>query len=180
MSAARKGMPQSVLGLFTGPEDAVRAVDDLRRAGFDQKDLSVISGTPYPEGTFGLERPPSKIPFFSFGGAILGIIVGFSLAAGTAVLYPIYTGGKPIVALPPVGIVTYEMMMLGALVFTVLGFLISARIPTIKPHLWDVCISEGCLGVLVHAWTTDQAETAADSLRKAGAEDVRRFREATL
>jgi hypothetical protein len=170
----------SVLGLFGEPESVVRAVDRLRRDGIKHQDISVISGTPYPEGTFGLERPPSKVPWFTFTGAIVGLVVGFAVAGGTALLYPIITSHMSIVALPPVGIITYEVMMLGALVATVVGMLVSARLPSVRPHLWDVCISEGCLGVLVQGKSKDDVTRAEDSLRQSGAADVRHFRERSI
>ncbi len=50
------------------------------------------------------------------------------MAAFSALLYPINTGGMPIVARLPAGIVAYESMMLLAVLFTLAGMLREARL----------------------------------------------------
>ena len=66
-------------------------------------------------------------------GAFLGIVAGFGLASGTASLYPMNTGGMPIVSLLPVGIVTYETMMMFAVLFSLAGLLLEARLLRKRP-----------------------------------------------
>ena len=79
-----------------------------------------------------LGKKKSAIKRFTFFGAILGGIAGFTLAAGTAVLYLHPTGGRPIIPFPPFLIITYEMTILFGILATVIGFLISARLPAIR------------------------------------------------
>ncbi len=67
----------------------------------------------------------------------------FCLAAGTAWVYPVQTGDKPIIALYPTGIVTYEMTMLFALVGTMVGMFLEMRLPALKKRLYDPAISRG-------------------------------------
>jgi Protein of unknown function (DUF3341) len=67
-------------------------------------------------------------------GAVLGIAAGYGLAVATARLYPINTGGMPIVSPLPVGIVTYEMMMLIAILFTLAGMLWEGKLLRKQPR----------------------------------------------
>ena len=54
------------------------------------------------------------------------------LAAGTAWLYPVQTGDKPIISLFPTGIITYEFMMLCAMLGTMLGMFLEMGLPDLK------------------------------------------------
>jgi Alternative complex III, ActD subunit len=56
------------------------------------------------------------------------------LAVATARLYPINTGGMPIVSPLPVGIVTSEMMMLMAILFTLAGMLWEGKLLRKQPR----------------------------------------------
>ena len=70
-------------------------------------------------------------PFWPYGitiaAGLVGIAVGVFFAAGTAALYPLPTGGKPIIAAPVVGIISYETMMLLAVVVTFLTAIVRIR-----------------------------------------------------
>ena len=50
-------LPRSVLGLFTNVDIAADAMDALKEAGFVQSEYEVLTGTPYPDGTFGEAEP---------------------------------------------------------------------------------------------------------------------------
>jgi hypothetical protein len=91
----------------------------------------------------------------------------------TQMAYPLVTGGKPILSLPPMAIVTYEGTMLGAILFTVLGIIFESRLPNLKPSLYDDRITQGHIGVLV---SCDEGQVGAveQALTQAGAVDVKR------
>ena len=69
----------------------------------------------------------------------------------TQVAYPLVTGGKPILSLPPMAIVCYEGTMLGAILFTVIGIVFESRLPKFKLGLYDNRITQGFIGLLVNA-----------------------------
>ena len=48
---------KSVLGLYTEEDSAADALDNLRDAGFEEGEYELLTGTPYPEGTFGEAEP---------------------------------------------------------------------------------------------------------------------------
>jgi hypothetical protein len=110
-----------------------------------------------------------------FGG-IFGGLAGFTMAAGTAVLYLHPTGGRPIITFPPFLIITYEMTILFGILFTVLGFLISARFPAFRERVY---VPEAAVDrIAVYVACDDQGYRRAESiLREAGAGDIRRIEE---
>ena len=164
---------RSVLGLFKEPGAAARAVEGLQAAGFGDNEYEVLSGTPYPEGAFGEKPIKHRLYVFPFIGAISGLSVAFLLTVGTQVSNPMVTGGKPIFSLPPMAIVAYEGMMLGAIIFTVLGIIFESRLPRPVLGLYDRRISEGFIGVLVTC-PEDRLGAAEKWLQEAGPVDIRR------
>ena len=105
---------ESVLGLFKDPDSVANALDGLRAANFDGLDLKVLADTPYPEGAFGEEHEGHRLYVFPFIGAICGLTVGILLTIGTQLAYPMVTGGKPVLSIPPIVHILYEGTMLGA------------------------------------------------------------------
>ncbi len=162
---------QHLLGLYTDPAAVADGVDALRAAGFTDANFDILSGTPYPEGAFGEGHTPHRLFVFPFVGAACGFAVAILLTVGTQISYPLVTGGKPILSIPPMVIVTYEGTMLGAILMTVVGILFESRVPRVPLGLYDRRISEGHLGLLVSADETTIAR-ATEALRTTGAEEV--------
>src|SRR5579883_3460385 len=162
----------AVLGLFERPDDVAAALDRLRAAGFTGHDLAVLTDSPYPEGAFGEEPVRHRLYVFPFVGAACGFAVGLLLTIATQFSFPLVTGGKPILSIPPMINVLYEGTMLGALIFTVLGVIFESRLPHRLDRAYDPRIMrDGLIGLEVKA-APDQVATARDVLRDAGAVDV--------
>ena len=89
----------------------------------------------------------------------------------TQLAYPLTQGGKPILSLPPMAVITYETTMLGAIMFTVLGIIFESRLPKLKMGLYDTRITEGYIGVLVTV-EEEQLSEVSGILTQAGAVDV--------
>ena len=166
-------MKRSVLGLFTDENMAADALDALRAEGYETNEYEVLTGTPYPEGTFGEAEPVHKLFRWPLIGAACGFIIGLVLTTGTQLAYPVVTGGKPILGIPPMAIIMYEGTMLGAIVFTVIGVVLESRLPRIFMGAYDTRITEGYIGVAVTT-LPDRLNKVEDLLRRAGAEDINR------
>ena len=164
---------RSVLGLFTDESVAADAMDSIRDAGYSSTEYEVLTGTPYPEGTFGEEEPVHKLYRWPLIGASCGFIIGLLLTAGTQLAYPLVTGGKPILGIPPMAIIIYEGTMLGAIIFTVVGVVFESRLPRLFMGAYDTRITEGYIGVTVTT-EEDRVGRAEELLRQAGAEDITR------
>ena len=113
-------------------EEARRVVSLLRNRDIPPGNIEVLSSEPIHDVGSAISGK-SRLPVFVLSGAALGIVAGYGLAAATARLYPINTGGMPIVSPLPVGIVTYEMMMLIAILFTLAGMLLEGRLLRKRP-----------------------------------------------
>ena len=164
---------RSVIGLFTDEDTVADALDSVKSAGFQQGEYEVLTGTPYPEGTFGEEEPVHKLYRFPLIGAACGFIVGMLLTAGTQLAFPLVAGGKPLLSIPPMAIIMYEGTMLGAILFTVFGIVFESRLPRLFMGAYDTRITEGYIGVTVTT-SEDRTDDAEDVLKKAGAEEVKR------
>jgi hypothetical protein len=164
---------RSVLGLFTNEDVVADAMDSLRAAGYTSSEYELLTGVPYPEGTFGEEEPVHKLYRWPLVGAACGFIIGLVLTTGTQIAYPLVTGGKPILGIPPMAIIMYEGTMLGAIIFTVIGIIFESRLPRLFMGAYDTRITEGYIGLTVTAEEV-RMEQAESVLREAGAEDITR------
>ena len=162
---------RDVLGLYKDLDSAVAGVDKLAENGITRADFEVLSNAPYPEGTFGHEHSTSRLGLWPIAGAASGFAVGLLLTGGTQLVYPMVTGGKPLFSIPPMIIIMYEGTMLAAVIFTVVGTLLESRLPRFKRAVYDTRITDGYIGILVHA-PEEKIETAAAAMREAGAEDI--------
>jgi Alternative complex III, ActD subunit len=168
-------MATSAIGLFVDPRGALAAAAKLKGAGFTA--LAVISPIPLEGAEATLGEKKSIIKRFTFFGAILGGASGFMLAAGTAVLYLHPTGGRPIIPFPPFLIITYEMTILFGILATVIGFLISARLPAIRDRAYAPEAAVDRFAVAVTCDDDERVAQAAALLREAGAAEVRNVQE---
>ena len=162
-----------VLGLYSDANYAAEAGDGLQRMGISDNDYDFLTGAPYPEGAFGEKESSHRLYVFPFVGALCGLTAGILLTSMTQMAYPLVTGGKPILSLPPMAIVTYEGTMLGAILFTVLGIIFESRLPRPSLGLYDDRITEGYVGVLVEC-ELEEVDRVEQVLTQAGAEDIKR------
>ncbi len=171
-------MTVNALGLFHDPESALAAAGQLKEAGFARPEL--MSPIPIHGVEEVLGPKKSIIKRFTLFGGIFGGLSGFALAAGTAVLYVHPTGGRPIITIPPYLIISYEMTILFGILFTVLGFLFSARLPAIRERVYVPETAVDKFAVTVLCDSEERLSRAEAILRRAGAEDIRKIKESEL
>jgi len=157
------------LGIFKDVETATRAVDRLVKAGFSEETITSLTSAPYPDGV--IVKTDQRIWFhwISAAGGIFGACAGFLLAAGTAYVYPVQTGDKPIIAYFPTGIVTYELTMLFSMLGAIVGMFVEMKLPPRKERPYDPAIGDGSIGISVSVSPGDQASRAESVLKEAGA-----------
>ena len=168
-------MTNFAVGLFHGPKSALAAAGTLKGAGFATPEL--MSPVPIEGVEEVLGEKKSVIKHFTFFGGLIGGMLGFLLAAGTAVLYVHPTGGRPIITIPPFLIITDEAASFVGSLFTVMGFFISARLPACRDR---VDVPESAVDKVVVAVACDNDahfKRAETILRDAGAEQVRELAE---
>ena len=160
-----------ILGLFEDANYAAEAGDALQRGDVSPQDYDFLTDAPYPEGAFGEREERHHLYWFPLLGALVGLTVGIMLTSMTQMAYPLTQGGKPILSLPPMAVVTYESTMLTAIAFTILGIIFESRLPKAKLGLYDTRITEGYIGVLVTV-EEDQHPQISAILTQAGAVDI--------
>ncbi len=143
-----------ILGLFNDFDQASAAIRDLREANLPHlnwDDVTIKSPIEHPDVESVLGVRPIPIRKFTLVGAILGGSLAFlGLATSQGNFFSQLKGGKPIIPLPPDFVLTYEMMILGGVYITVLGFLICAGLPhRMKSDLYNVAVSGDQVGVMV-------------------------------
>jgi hypothetical protein len=163
---------RSLLGLFSDAESAAKATGQLQEARVPDLDFDILTSSPYPEGAFGEKSKGHRLFVFPFVGALCGLTVALLLTVGTQISYPVVTGGKPILSIPPMAIIAYEGTMLGAIIFTVIGIIFESRLPRPQVGLYDPRITEGYIGVLIDC-PDERVDTVRRLLQGAGAVEVK-------
>ena len=157
------------LGTFKDVETSTRAVENLVKAGFAEETITSLTSAPYPDGVIVKTGQRTWFRWVSLAGGIFGACAGFLLAAGTAYLYPVQTGDKPIIAFYPTGIITYELTMLFAVLGAIVGMFSEMRLPPWRERVYDPEIGEGAIGISVTTSSRDQGSRAEKIMQDAGA-----------
>ncbi len=161
----------AIMGTFMYEEDFLSAAKNLKTSGFDN--ISLLSPVPLEEAQKVLGLGKSPVRRFALAGAIIGAIAGFALAAGTALVFILPTGGRAIITIPPYLIITYEMTILFGVLFTLLGFHFVSGLPAWRdrPYLPSANIDR--FVVVVEGAEADQVARAEAIIRDAGADEIR-------
>jgi hypothetical protein len=159
-----------VLGAFAEVDAAVEAINKLRAAGLRR--IVTFSPMPSHDLEHALHPPQSPVRMFTLIGGLTGAATGFALPTWTSLDWPLVTGGKPIISIPPMLIIAFELMILFAALSTVAGLFINARLPRARTQvIYDPTFSAGNFGVFVVA--NGNLQQARDIMARAGAISVR-------
>ena len=160
-------------GLFGHDVDVIALIAHLRQVGVGDEQIHVLSPVPL-SGRASDRIGPLPLYLVTIGAGLVGIGIGVFFAAGTAMMYPLMTGGKPIVAAPVVGIISYETMMLLAIVLTFVTILGRIKNTNGKISSRDVRIDDGRIAVVVRAPMFGQtASSVRNAMEQFGSLDVR-------
>ncbi|OGL49562.1 MAG: hypothetical protein A2161_03770 [Candidatus Schekmanbacteria bacterium RBG_13_48_7] len=118
--------------VYDSRTDFIDKLKDLISSGIESKDISV--NTPYPVHEIEeiLQPPPDVLKYFTFSGAITGLIAGFVFTVYTALSWPLITGGKPIVSIPAFLIIAFALTILFGALASFAGFLVLSKLPDLK------------------------------------------------
>ena len=165
-----KNREDGVLGVFAEVDAAVEAIERLQAAGLTR--IVTFSPMPSHDLEHALHPPPSPIRLFTLVGGLTGAATGFALPTLTSLDWPLVTGGKPIISIPPMVIIAFELAILFAALSTVAGLFINARLPRARRQvIYDPSFSAGNFGVFVSA--NGNAGQAREIMMQSGATSVR-------
>jgi len=170
---ARNKVADSLTGLvgtFLHLDSLLEAIEQFRQAGY--RDLQSFSPVPHHNIDETLEKPPSPVRYFTLAGCLLGAATGLTLTIATSLHYPLITGGKPIVSIPPFLVIVFELTILLGGLLTLGGMLFNARLPKVNiGPAYNPRFSEDQFGLWVRCEQKDH-ETVTTLLRSAGAEEI--------
>jgi hypothetical protein len=167
----KKQMANSVVfGIFSTKQQVETAVDEMKREGFRNADISVLF--PYNEGSkdFAVEKG-TKAPEGATAGASTGAVLGGALGwlAGIGVLA--IPGVGPFIAAGPI-MALLAGVGVGATVGGLTGALIGMGIPEYVATRYEGRIKGGCILLSVHADDSKWIHKAKTILEKTGADDI--------
>jgi Protein of unknown function (DUF3341) len=161
-----------LLGVYDEAPKAAAAASAIRATRLG--DVTTYAPAPNHEIDAALGPGVSPVRVFTLLGGILGCVLGFALPIYTALDWPLITGGKPIVSIPPFVVIAFELTILLAALSAIAGFLMLSGLPLLgSGALYDPRFSEDRWGVGITC-AADQADAVRASLNEAGAEEVRR------
>jgi len=166
----KPGKYEGVMGVFYYVDDATTAVQALRQSG--HRNLAVISPVPHHEIENAMEQGPSLVRWVTFIGGVLGATGGMALCVYSVLSYPLVTGGKELVSVPPFIIPTYESMILLGGLANLIGMLALGRLPHLRMKApYDPRFTEDRIGIWVPC-KGDDAKRVETMLKGHGAEEA--------
>jgi hypothetical protein len=124
----------AVIAEFESPEALLAGVRRTRERGF-----AIEAFSPFP--LEGLDEAigfrSNRVPLAFLIGGIAGAVLGFGMQSWLSFLFPLWIGGRPLVAVPGYMMITFELMVLGAVLTGVVTMLLSNRLPKLHHPVFD-------------------------------------------
>jgi molybdopterin-containing oxidoreductase family membrane subunit len=159
-----------LVGSFRHVDSLLEAIEQAREAGY--RELQALSPVPHHAIDEALEKPKSPVRLFTLVGCLLGAATGLTLTIATSLSYPLITGGKPIVSIPPFLVIVFELTILFGGLLTLGGMLLMARLPKVAiGPAYDPRFSEDRFGLWVRCDSRD-TDKVTSLLKSAGAEEI--------
>ncbi|REJ88206.1 MAG: DUF3341 domain-containing protein [Planctomycetota bacterium] len=165
-----------LLAEFGDTDALIAAARRLHAEGYRQFECY----TPFPvEGLAeAMEFRRTRMPLVVLCGALLGLVVGYGLQYWTTVIeYPLNIGGRPLHSWPSFVPVTFELTILTAALFAVLGMLGLNGLP--RPHhpLFHIREFSRASSDAYFLWVKSEdpqfhEQTTREALRKLQAQEV--------
>lgn len=161
-----------VLASFVYVDDFLAALRALKTG--THRIETVFSPLRLPEVQEILKTKPSAVRLITLLGGIVGGLSVVGLAVYSHLSFNLITGGKPVLPWVPWVVVCFEGTILGAVISSVLGWILSGRLPRVRPVAgYDARFSQDRFGILV-ACTGSEEELVERLFKDAGAGEVRR------
>ncbi len=98
-------------------DDTCAAIKELRSEGFDR--ITTHAPCARHEIDHALGNPQSRVPFATLAGAFLGFGLAVLIITKMGLDWILPVSGKPIVAVPPMGPIAFELSVLLSIYFTI-------------------------------------------------------------
>ena len=132
----------AVYGLYDDPHVAQQAVENLRKAGVADADITVISSEPFDHFEFGHRDAKTAMPWIATAAGAIGLLLTWYLLRASQRSWPLVTAGMPVAPLWTNLIIIFEMTMLSAILATVITLAWTA-FASDRGKLYDPEVSDG-------------------------------------
>ncbi|MBY0495738.1 MAG: DUF3341 domain-containing protein [Cyanobacteria bacterium] len=132
----------AIYGLYSDPNVAQVAVNNLRAAGVPDADITVISSEPFEHFEFGHRDARTAMPWIATAAGAAGMVATYYLLGLSQHAWPLVTSGMPVAPLWTNLIIIFEMTMLSAIAATVITLIVTAFIGE-RGTLYDPEVSDG-------------------------------------
>lgn len=161
---------RALMGIFSYLDDLLASIEEMKKARV--KIHTVYSPMARHEIQEALGLKPSPVRFFTLLGAVLGFVLGVSLAVYAGLQWEFITSGKPVMAWIPFMIVGFEFTILFGIFGNLAGVLINGRMPRFRlPDHYDPRFTQDRFGVLAFC-TEEEREAVSRLMKEAGAEEI--------
>ncbi len=160
------------MAIFPGMDVLLRGIQELRQSGM--KNFVVYAPVPHHDIEHALHRPASPVRVFTLVGALTGFCTGWALTIYSVGSYPLIVGGKPLISIPPFGVIAYILTILFGALATIIGFLLNARLPQLRlAETYDERLSSDHYGIQIFG-TEETLKDWGKVMKKLGAVEVKR------
>ncbi len=119
---------------FDNKKDFMEKLEALFKDGMRLKRMKIYMPHPEHDVEHLVEKyeKPSRLKFFTLVGGLTGCLTGFAFTTYTVFSWPLVTGGKPFISIPPFTVIAFELTILLGALFSFAGIMILARLPKIS------------------------------------------------
>jgi hypothetical protein len=121
---------------FKRAEDLVAA--SRRAAASGYREFEAYSPFPIDELAEAIGFREAWVPLATLLGGIAGAAVGYGMQVYTNLDFPIDIGGRPLIAPPAFALITFEVMVLFAVISSVASMLLLNRLPKLHHPLFEI------------------------------------------
>ena len=116
-----------ILGIFDRGKTAAAATREI----LEGERGEVVSYSPVPDHALdqALHVSVSPVRVFVLVGGLLGCFLGFAFPIYTVLDWPMVTGGKPLISIPPFVVIAFELTILLGAIGGMIGFLALSGLP---------------------------------------------------
>ncbi len=114
---------------FEHEAEFLAKLTELREQGVEPGRIEVVTPIPVHAVEHLLEIRPSPLRYFTLAGALTGAAAGLGFVIYTVKDWPLVTGGKPLISIPPFVVITFACTILLGALASLLGFLHLSRMP---------------------------------------------------
>jgi hypothetical protein len=164
-----------LIAIYRNPQNLIESVKNIRK---DHPKMEALTPFPLEELSELLPHRPSKVRWFTLIGALSGAGIAMIYQIMTVLEWPLNTGGKPIVSIPSFIPITFELLILFGAAATLLGLMLTAQLPPIRPEPYHSGSSTSEFALFIWYYPSDYPSLET-RLYDAGASQVRPYMQDT-